>query len=284
MNATMNNATIYAIDQKRLINETFIANAATFGNIKAAYLPASALFVDENYQRKPQHKLNRIAANWDDNKCGFLEVSYRQETGMFAIIDGQNRFMAGKIAGRDRFPCHIVMDIDVLEEARRFAKQDENKTIVSTFDKFKAELFSGDPDAMLLKSICDKFNIKIRSSVNYHTGCLRSITDAKRTLKSAGEKGLSWCFSVIKEAGWHNVKNAYHYIVMSALRNVFMSIDSDDCELVKKNLVTYFSMTTPDHVMAQSTIAFRDSGRQAALTRFLQKIGVNGCNVRFIEQ
>lgn len=280
----MNNTVTFAIDQKRMINETFIANASTFGNIKAAYLPASALFVDEKYQRKPHSKIAKIASTWDDNKCGFLEVSYRPDLGMFAIIDGQNRYAAGKMAGRDRFPCHIIMDIDVVGEAQRFASQDDNKVRVSPFDKFNAKLFAGDPDAIKLKMVCDKYNIKIKPSATCQTGYLRSVTEGNAALRAVGEVGLSWIFSVIKESGWHSMKDAYCKMIMWALRSLYMNIDPDDHALVKRNLVAYFEKTNPNHVIAQSMIAFRDCNRGSAVARFVEKIGTYNCDVRFIEQ
>lgn len=270
MNTT--NATITAVTaNQKLINETFIANAASFGSIKAAYLPLSELFVDDDYQRKPQHKISKIAANWDDDKCGFLEVAYRSDIGKFAIIDGQNRFYAAKQKGIDRLPCHILVNIKVKEEAFRFASQDENKTIVNTYDKFKAELFAGVPESLKLKSICDKFGIKIKSSSVSQTGYLRSITHAKDMLRVCGEQGLTWVFEIIRDSGWHNVKNAYSSIVMRSLYNIYMMTEEDDLNLVKKNICSIFEKSTPDHVMAQSAVAFFDTNRTSSLTRFLQK-------------
>lgn len=268
------NTTYVGVDHQRLMNETFISNAATFGRIKASYLPLSELFVDATYQRKPQRKINQIASSWDDDKCGFLEVSYRGDKGKFAIIDGQNRFMAAKICGIDRLPCHILTGIPVKEEAFRFASQDANKTIVNTYDKFRAELCAGVPESMRLKEICDKYGIKIKNSAVSQTGHLRSITCAKKTLKTAGENGLFWIFNVIQESGWHNVKNAYSSVMMSALHNIYMAVGEDDYQVIKSNLVKYFEKTTPDHVVAQAMVAFYDSGKSSALTRFLYKFAV----------
>jgi hypothetical protein len=234
----------------------------------------SELFVDSSYQRKPQRKINQIAANWDDDKCGFLEVSYRKDIGKFAIIDGQNRYYAAKICGIDRLHCHILTGIQVKEEAFRFASQDENKTIMNTYDKFRAELCAGVPESIHLKSICDKYGIKIKNSTTVQTGHLRSITRAKNTLKLAGEAGLKWIFDVIRDCGWHNVKNSYSSVMMSALHNLYMATDSDDYEIVKNNLVKYFEKTTPDHVMAQSMVMFYDAGKSSALTRFLNKLAM----------
>ncbi|MBQ1265584.1 MAG: hypothetical protein IIY06_02285 [Proteobacteria bacterium] len=268
---TMNAAITAVTANQKLINETFIANAASFGSIKAAYLPLSELFVDEDYQRKPQSKINKISANWDDDKCGFLEVAYRADIGKFAIIDGQNRFYAAKQRGIDRLPCHILINIKVKEEAFRFAYQDENKTIVNTYDKFKAEVFAGVPESLELKRVCDKFGIKVKNNSAGQTGYLRSITQAKKTLSACGAQGLTWIFENVRDSGWHNVKGAYSYIIMSALHNIYMMTDTDDLNLVKKNICSLFEKTTPDRIMAQATMAFYDANKTSSLTRFLQK-------------
>ena len=135
---------IMNVEATREICKSVLTNAINFGKVKAGYVPATVLFTDGDYQRKPQSKIRKIAANWDNDKCGFLTVNYRDDVGKFAIIDGQNRFTAARIANVDYLPCHILNGVSKEEEAKFFANQDENKTRVTPFDKFRAELYYGD--------------------------------------------------------------------------------------------------------------------------------------------
>lgn len=272
MNTIMNTIDTASVD-RRLINETFIANAAQFGNVRAAYLPASSLFVDnDTYQRKPQRTINQIAKEFDDDKCGFLEVAYRKDIGMFAIIDGQNRFTAGKMAGRDRFACHILTDISVKQEALKFASQDENKTLVSTYDKFRAELFAQKPDALQLKRICDKYGITVTYASNFKSGTLKAIAQAKRIIKIGGEQALIWIFDVIKESGWHNLRNAYSDAMLRSLYNIYSVTEIDDHEHIKYELTRYFKRVDPDRLLVQALSAFYNSGKTGALTRLMSEL------------
>ena len=285
MNATKN-PTITAVSaDRRLINETFIANAAQFGNVRAAYLPATSLFVDnDTYQRKPQRKLNAIAQKFDDDKCGFLEVAYRKDLGLFAIIDGQNRFIAGKMAGRDRFACHILTDITVREEALKFASQDENKTLVSTYDKFRAELYAREPDALRLKAVCDKYNVKITYGSNSKPGTLRAIMQAKTILKQGGEQALSWVFETIKKSGWHTLRNAYGDTILRSLFNIYSMTEIDDYDRVQYELVRYMKRFDPDRILVQARVAFYDSGKTGSLTRLMQELVKTGEPVQFLSE
>lgn len=282
---TMNTAITAVTANQKLINETFIANAAQFGNVRAAYLPATSLFVDnDTYQRKPQRKLNAIAQKFDDDKCGFLEVAYRKDLGMFAIIDGQNRFIAGKMAGRDRFACHILTDISVREEALKFASQDENKTLVSTYDKYRAELYAQDPDALRLKRVCDKYNIQITYGGNPKCGVLKAISCAKSILKAGGEQALCWVFDVIKESGWHTLKNAYGDAFLRSLFNIYSMTELDDYQRVEYELVKYLKRFDPDRVLVQARVAFYESGKTGSLTRLMQELVKPGESLQFLSE
>lgn len=86
----------------RIINETFVRNAFDMNGIRFASLPISQMAIDEDYQRPPQRKINKIAKEWDIAKCRVIEVSYRDN--QFYVVDGQNRYLAAQQVGEECLP------------------------------------------------------------------------------------------------------------------------------------------------------------------------------------
>lgn len=261
-----------ATAEERRMNETMVKNAFPFGNVRAAYLPVTSLFVDGDYQRKPQSKINKIAANWDEDLCSFILVNYRQEIGKFAIIDGQNRFSAACIAGVEFLPCHILVNETKEEEAKRFACQDVNKTRVSPFDKFKAELLYGDKVSLKLKEICDSYGIVIKPACSKQTKHLKSITNTKEILRQGGEDGLRWIFDVIKASGWHSSRNAYCSSIVRGLYGVYTALTPAERDRAMAVLTHELSLTCPDRVIAKASMFVTDDRKFSALTRYLMNI------------
>lgn len=257
----------------RIMNETFVRNAIVTGDIRTAYLPVSELFVDNSYQRHPQDKINRIAAAWDDRKCGFLRVSYRQDVGKFAVIDGQNRMLAAKQLGKVSLPCQIYTDLTVAQEAELFATQSVNCTLVSSYDKFRAELVAGNPSAVALNQICDSFGIRIYKAAPSVTGVLRGLEKAKDLYASYGQNCLMWIFRIIHDCGWHNVEGAYGSKMIRALGTVYANHRSSEDSLTRARvgLTTLFEPISPRLIEAKAQTSYITLKSSAALVTWLER-------------
>ena len=207
MKNLMNNTNVATYNQ--MIN----ANAVSFGNKKIALIAVTEMFVDNCYQRTVQSHVNKIAKNWDDNKCAILQVSYRSDIDKYAIIDGQNRWTAAKKVGVTHLLCQIYENLTIKEEAKIFAEQNDNVAKIASADKFKSLLVMGNETCLQIKALCDEFGIAIRKtygdSLSKTRKNLNGLTAAQRIVENYGIECLRWIFEVIEKSGWDLTAKAY---------------------------------------------------------------------------
>ena len=194
-------------------NQMTNANAIVIAGKKLALIPVTEMFVDTRYQRTVQSHINKIAKNWDNNKCAVLQVSYRSDIDKYAIIDGQNRWTAAQKVGITHLLCQIYENLTIQEEAKIFAEQNDNVAKIASADKFKSLLIMGDETCLLIKSLCDEFGIAIRKtygdSLSKSRKNLNGLIAAQRIVENYGINCLRWIFSVIERSGWDLTAKAY---------------------------------------------------------------------------
>ena len=194
-------------------NQMTNANAIVIAGKKLALIPVTEMFVDTRYQRTVQSHVNKIAKNWDNNKCAILQVSYRSDIDKYAIIDGQNRWTAAQKVGITHLLCQIYENLTIQEEAKIFAEQNDNVAKIASADKFKSLLIMGDETCLLIKSLCDEFGIAIRKtygdSLSKSRKNLNGLIAAQRIVENYGIDCLRWIFTVIEKSGWDLTAKAY---------------------------------------------------------------------------
>lgn len=249
---------------------TFVANAATFGDVKVAYLPLGMLYVNSDYQRPPQNKIRAIAEHFDENKCGFLLVNYDKSAGAFAIVDGQNRFLAAKMAGRECVPCQIMNLAGAKQEAAVFAAQNKNRIPVSSYDKFRASLFAGDENAIRIMEICKRHNVELR---RYYVGVgkTKAIVAITKAYKKSPEC-LDWIFTMLCDkttwGGYSNALSASWIQIFSALCD-----DAKQNPDFESDLVQIMKSVSPETLYAMARSAYpMGGGRQAVLVQFIRDV------------
>lgn len=252
----------------RAFAETFVKNATHYGEVKTAYLPLSLLYVNEDYQRKPQSHINKIAANFDENKCGFLLVSYDKPRGGFSIVDGQHRYLAAKQAGVQNLPCQILENIDSKQEALVFAAQNENVVRISVYDKFRARVFAGDPTACAVKRICNSYGISTRKQNKQNEANIKSLELAEKIYSIYGESGLRWVLEIIQNSGWNLLHGAYGSNVLTAMKNIYQKY-SGAADEVAVILPKMLRPLTPDLVEAKAKLKYVSHGPRAAMFKLL---------------
>lgn len=212
---------VYGLECKpsKVMCEAIIANAfKTDGGAMYAYIPIELLDVDESYQRNKGH-WKKIGANWDDNMCDPLLVSYRD--GRFYLVDGLNRTRGAIMAGKERLYCLIRVDMTRADEANIFANQGTNKQAIRGPVKLNAEIISGkDSVATAVGRVCNKHGVIYKPAPHGQGGVLTSPVSAKRIVAEYGEEMLDDVFALIKDLGWHMESTAYSRVPMNAAANV----------------------------------------------------------------
>lgn len=204
MKTTINTKTF-----NQMVNE----NAMVIAGKKLGLIPVSEMFIDTTYQRTVQSHVNKIAKNWDNNKCAILQVSYRQDVDKYAIIDGQNRWTAAKKVGITHLLCQIYENLTIKEEAKIFSEQNDNVARIASADKFKSLLVMGNEVCLQIKELCDEFGISIRKTYG-DSLCktrknLNGLIAAQRIVEIHSIDCLRWIFTVIEKSGWDLTAKAY---------------------------------------------------------------------------
>lgn len=263
-----NTNTVITSVSSPIIGDAIIANATKFGNITIAYIPLDFMFVNADYQRPPQRSINRIAANFDENKCGFLLVNYDKSTGKFAIVDGQHRFLAAQQAGIKNLPCQILNLESAKSEAMVFARQNENVTRVSGYDKFRAKVFAGDPNAKQISEICRKHGVTMVRN-GYSVGKTRSITAIEKTFRKSADC-LDWVLDVLMDkTTWGRYDKGLQARYINMLSSLYNDAKANlDFE---NTIINTMRSVSPDNlwVVAKHKYPYL-GGRQAACVQFIR--------------
>lgn len=256
-------------ERRRIANENIIQNAATFGNIKAAYVPITELYIpSETYQRNLHTTAKKIADSFDDEKCGFLSVRYNSDSMMFEVIDGQHRFVAAKLAGKTSLPCHIMMSANSIEKAAMyFSQQDDNKIRLTLRDKFKAALISKDTTCMKLNQICKDFLLEIVPTKDSCCVRIQGVRELLRIYTLSGEDGVRRCFNVIKNSKWHEQKGAYGEYILASIGQMLM--DTLDKTEVMEKLVKVFRKTTPEAIISRAKFTYPEKTTRTAVLTYV---------------
>lgn len=119
------------------------------------WLPTSALFVPEEYQRTLIEDHSRqIAREFDWLVFGTLVASDRGD-GTYAIVDGQNRCRGAVLRGIPEVPCMVHRFQSIAQEARTYDLLNSRRRPVSVWCRQKSELYQGDPVAEAAKLFMD---------------------------------------------------------------------------------------------------------------------------------
>lgn len=129
-------------------------------------VPINSLIVDDRYQRPlDERRVKRMADNFQDVLFGTLEVSERN--GKLAVFDGQHRLAVARTLGRDKVPCLVHSKLTPEQEAEAFIKLQRERRGVHRVERFKARLFSGDPEAEAINTIAQLCGYTIRKAGNH---------------------------------------------------------------------------------------------------------------------
>lgn len=274
MSRTVNTMYAYPLamsaqDNDRIIAETMLQNAKEFGGVKVGLLPVSLLFVDHTYQRPAQSKVKKIAQQWDDNKAGFLLVSYRETDARFAIIDGGNRFEAAKLIGKTNLACQILTGISIEQEALVFAAQNENRSTMRQRDMLKALVCAKDAEAIAFQNLVEEFGLKTYNGEHGDAGYIGGILKARNIYHVGGDVALRWIFDIINKANWYSIAKAYSASMLNVLWTIYQNHETDRTETARK-LVSFLTPVTPSMLTSKAMSIFIGHGQTAAVTAFLE--------------
>jgi hypothetical protein len=144
------------------------------------------LQVDHRYQRSIYpSRVNYLIAKWSWVGCGTLTVALRPDL-VWVVMAGQHRLAAAmRMDGVDLLPC-LVFELDsITEEALGFLASSDAHA-VTTVDKFKAMVLSGDPQALVVQDMVSSIGRIVSGGASANTlACIGQLLSCVRTDEAA---------------------------------------------------------------------------------------------------
>lgn len=145
-----------------------------------------------------------IAANFDPDKFGTIEVTLPDEKGLHHVIDGFNRVQAVMLLW-DRgqhVPCKILPVKDPVRAAQIFLGMNGpgSRRAVSAIDNFRVGITAGDPEKIAINKIIRSLGYKIDTSGKLEGG-ISAVSALQKVYTMYGPDVLKAALSLI-QATW----------------------------------------------------------------------------------
>lgn len=194
------------------------------------------LRIDPGYQRPCEtNRVDRMGKTYDPNLCTPLVVNERED-GTFAVVDGQHRLATLREMGVTKTEC-FVLHVDREEEARLFVKHQTERRRVTTPDRHRAQVYAGEPTAMLLEDIVRSLGLKIVSGRS-EVGCISAVAGLYRVythgaLRGDAERHVRDVLLVLKGA-WGTSEIAYASPFLTSLSVIVYTYKTSPHELIER--------------------------------------------------
>lgn len=118
------------------------------------WLDKRLLSMDKRYQRYEARKRSfKMAGGWKWTSCGTITVM-RRDDGIFVVVDGQHRVIASWYRSDiEALPCIVFRSKGLAHEAEVFVELNSNRKSVTAFDKYKANLITGDSTVTFMNEV-----------------------------------------------------------------------------------------------------------------------------------
>jgi hypothetical protein len=149
-------------------------------------IPKVELEVDHAYQRDriSQRRIDALCRSWDWIACGCLVVALRDDNKWF-VMDGQHRKLAADMRSDiQELPCLVFETSGRREEAMGFLAINQGRVGVSSLDRYRAQLLSGDKTAFAVETLLKSTGHRAGHTASARTvgcvGCLYALCEEDR--------------------------------------------------------------------------------------------------------
>lgn len=238
---------------------TAISNSSTKG--KYTYeVPLILVHIDESYQRTEtfsKAKGDAIALDFSEFVYEPIKLNYRN--GKFYCPSGQHRIYAHIKMRRNTIYSELVC-CTRNEEIAIFLFQDDNRSKLSQYDRFKAGCELGLIEDVALRDSCEAMGITIGKPGG--RAQLNAVVASKAIIRRGGEETFRFVLSLIIDCGWEKQKRAFDTRMMRALNVVFNTeiTGKEERKEAKERIVNYIKREkyTPDHVFGIASVYQKD--------------------------
>lgn len=201
--------------------------------------------IDLRYQREPRNEeVAKITNEFNINKVEVKAASIRKVGGIWHLflMDGGHTLSALLYMRSKGFPifsivCKVFVNLTLEEEAEIFATQNEGKTNLRGYERYKAELCAKMPTATIINKVTKEFGLTVKtnhnSTINRHDN-INAVEELYRIVERNGENGLRFVFFALQSTGWTDdmvytqrmlagISACYRYCNDSASFNYFIT-------------------------------------------------------------
>lgn len=258
--------TVTPVANNVVLATSIMANTYSICGKRIASVPVALMELDDSYQRVLGKTTKKLMAEWNNDKCDFLTVSYRDNK--FYVIDGQHRYSVAKAKGIEALPCIIFTGLTQQGEARMFARQQENVNKLTPYDTFKANIACGDTSVrevaidINIKRVCDKYGIAVKKYGNYmgDQKVLRCLNVARKLPES-----FEWVIDVINASNWANCPSAYIHSIVATLAT-YRNEHKDNLSQAEQTIVGLMNSISPEELENMARYTYPEYKIGTALT------------------
>ncbi|KQS86965.1 DUF6551 family protein [Rhizobium sp. Leaf383] len=213
-------------------------NTAIGEKPELAWVPVTAIRIDESYQRELKEKrVTQILADFTWAHFGSVML-VRQSDGTFTCFDGQHRVEAARRhPAIQQVPAAIVELDQPRDEAGAFLGVNVNRTAISTVEKYHAGIEAGDPEMMAVCTVLGEAGCEVIESRGIKPAANRTaaVTAVQRSIKTYGDAAvISACRTLV--AAWPKDAGALHAVMIQALARLYRNNRKhiDEARMVSK--------------------------------------------------
>lgn len=157
---------------------------------KRELVALDALVTDGRFNRPVSSAwVDNLVSNFSGRAFGTITTSRRRD-GSLVILDGQHRVESLRALGLDEerrcIPAVVHEGLSLEDEAYLVKILNDDKAF-NPYDKFRALLTAGDPEARHITSICEKLGLRIGSGSR--DGVVTAVSTLRRVYKISEPKG-----------------------------------------------------------------------------------------------
>lgn len=260
-----------------MLARTVMKNSYELWGKRIAAIPINLMRLDMSYQRMLSSNVKKLMSEWDNAKCQFLLVSYRD--GYFYVLDGQHRMTVAQSKGIVDLPCIILTGLTREAEALVFARQNRNVTKLDPFDTYKANLACGNTEIpevytdMEIARICKKHNVEVKrvARVQSNPKTLRSLSRARVIVQGNGSACFDWILSMITASKWNMCSEAYTKHIILMLRNYYIE-NVGNLDVASQSFLKVANKTTPMEIVTMANYEYPEYPQGTALDLCLREL------------
>lgn len=233
-------------------------------------VPLHLIAIDDSYQRTEtfsKTKGEEIANHFIEEAYDPIKLNLRN--GIFYCPAGQHRIYAHIIMKKNFIGAELFR-VSYESEVKIFLSQDDNRSKLTPYDRYKAGLACHNKEDILLQRICNKYNVGVGCATEGTVAKLCSITTAKSILNIYGENAADWMFSIIHEAGWTTDRKGFASCHFRALRGVYKNVE--DPKKAKDRIVTFLQDMTPEEFYANAILLSPTRNIEVAMSKLLMDV------------